>query len=614
GTLLASYLAAAAEIVVLAEALSAFHAVGRAGFLLGEAVLLGGAAWVWLRRGRPVPARPELSRRALRRHPVVAGLGLVVVAAIVFEAVVGVIAPPNNWDSMTYHLSRAAAWYQSGAVEYHPAASARENVFPPNAEIQILYSLVFLGRDTLAALPQLVAQLALLVGIFGIGRRLGFDRPAALFGALLFATLSQVALQSTTTQNDLVVTAAVVAAAYFILGRSRVDLALAGLAVGLALGTKLTAVFALPVLALLALATLPRRRLVALAAAAAVSFAALGSWVYAANVIHTGHPLGNSPEVEQNAAVLTVPGTFSTGARVLWRFVDLSGWDADVRVLMTLHDAGRFVFDGLGIDQAARESTLTPFFLIPNTRAHEDISFFGPLGALLVVPLGAAFLLGGALRRVPRERWVLALALPLFLAELALVYRYNEWVGRFMLIPVALTLPLAAWLYRWRVVAAGAAAVGALFLPLTELHNRAKPVPASFAMSRPEAQSKSRPDMAAALQLVARAVPEDAAVGYSLHPDGYVYPLYGERLARRLVRLSAARALEDARRRGLEWAVVDRTAVNRAPGWQGVWANGWTVLARAGSPAARRLTSAAAELEGRRVSGATLTFAKVDPL
>ena len=57
-----------------------------------------------------------------------------------------------------------------------------------------------------------------------------------------------------TTQNDLVVAALAAAAAFFVLGPTRSDVALAGLALGLALGTKPTAALALPALALLALA------------------------------------------------------------------------------------------------------------------------------------------------------------------------------------------------------------------------------------------------------------------------------------------------------------------------------------------------------------------------
>src|SRR5581483_3185660 len=123
-----------------------------------------------------------------------------------------------NWDALTYHLSRAAAWHQNGSLGFFPAHTPRENFLPANAEIQILYTMVFTHGDRLAALPQLAAQLALLVAIFGIARRLGFARANAAFASLLFATLSEVVLEATTAQNDLVVTAYVLVAAYFLLG------------------------------------------------------------------------------------------------------------------------------------------------------------------------------------------------------------------------------------------------------------------------------------------------------------------------------------------------------------------------------------------------------------
>src|SRR4051812_6267082 len=81
-TLLAAYLAASAEVVLLAEALSPFHAIGRPGLLAGELVLAAGAVWWWRRAGSP---RPELPRVRLRAHPLLLALGLVVLAALVFE-------------------------------------------------------------------------------------------------------------------------------------------------------------------------------------------------------------------------------------------------------------------------------------------------------------------------------------------------------------------------------------------------------------------------------------------------------------------------------------------------------------------------------------------------
>lgn len=285
--LLGSYLLAWTEIVTLAELLSFGDAVDRRSFLAAQAILTVAAAATWLAANRPLPPWPQVERQALARHKVVVFLLAAAVAATAYQLFIVLATPPNNWDSMVYHLPRAAAWYQRGAVEYYPAHNPIENAYPGNAEIGILYTFVFLGRDAVAAAIQLLAEVSLVVSIYGTARRLGGARGAAAFAALLFPTLSEVALQSVTTQNDLVVASFVAAAAYFLVGRGHAELLPAGLAIGLAVGTKLTALFALPLLVLLALAAVPRRRLPALAAYALVGITLVGAQSYVRNLVET---------------------------------------------------------------------------------------------------------------------------------------------------------------------------------------------------------------------------------------------------------------------------------------------------------------------------------------
>lgn len=109
GFALAAYLFAWTELVLLGEALSAVRSVGRVGYAAGEALLLVAALAAWRLRGRPRPPRPVLPVGALRRHPLLVALAVAVCAAFAYQAFIVVETPPNNFDSMTYHLSRAAA-------------------------------------------------------------------------------------------------------------------------------------------------------------------------------------------------------------------------------------------------------------------------------------------------------------------------------------------------------------------------------------------------------------------------------------------------------------------------------------------------------------------------
>ena len=503
--LLAAYLIGSAELVLLGEALSLVGAVGATGYAVGQALLLAASLWVWQRRGTPrPPPLPSIDLRAeIRRHPILAALGLIVGGAIVYQLFIAIAIPPNNWDSMSYHLPRAAEWLQRARIEYVPhAPTERINALQPNGELAILWTLAFLGRDTAAALPQWFAELALLVGIYAIARRIGFDRSGSLFAALLSATLTQVALQSVTTQNDLLSASFVVAAAALVIRGSRAEVLLAGLALALALGTKLTAAYAIPVLLGLAVATLPRRRVAECAAAAVGAFAIVGAYGYVLNIVETGRPLGDSSATEPyRPAQVTWAGTESTVARIGFRFFDLSGLHSKAFVANSIESAGRTAFDTLGIAPNPPETSVEPpFDFAVGQSSSEDISYFGPLGVLLVLPLSLGFTVVTIARRERWERLALAVALPLTVLEIALTYRYNLWLGRFLITPVMLTMPLAAVLYRQRALAAVGALIGAVTLVAAHAYNVAKPTgldgtrPA-WSLTRSEAQALTRPDI-----------------------------------------------------------------------------------------------------------------------
>ena len=184
------------------------------------------------------------------RDPLVAILGVAVLGGLAYVAALIVGTAPNDYDALWYHLARAAFWKQQHAIAYIPDANdARLNGFPPNAEIADSFTMILARTERFVGFVQLSALVAATIAIGGIARRIGLSVRQALFGALLFATLPVVVLQSATALNDLVFAAFLVCSAYFLFTWTRVSLALAALALGLAIGTKITALLGLPLLA-----------------------------------------------------------------------------------------------------------------------------------------------------------------------------------------------------------------------------------------------------------------------------------------------------------------------------------------------------------------------------
>jgi len=547
-----------AEVVAAAEILSLAHALRPLGYALVEAVALALALGAWRRSGRP---RPPLPPR-LPVSPLLAALALVVVAGCAYELFLLTTTPPNNWDSMHYHLARVAAWHAHRSLDYFPTHNAIENVYPPNAELLVLWTVTFLGRDLLAALPQFVAALATSASVFAIARRLGYDSRCSAFSALLFPTLTIVALESVTTQNDLVEASFVAAAAALALGRTRVETVLAGVALGLAAGTKLTFLYALPPLVAIGLAALPRRRLAELCAAAIAGFALLGMYGYLQNLVETGRPQGKAQEVSSLPPQVTLAGTASSVARTAYRLVDLSGFHPPGALTSHIAGAAKRVFETLHIPPNPPASTTIgtfEFAYAPNDAASEDSSAFGPLGFLLLVPLSLGFLVAWALRRAARTRAAFALALPLYLLALALGTRWNLYVDRFLVTPAALTLPLAPAVLRRAGVRAAVLLVAAATLALALAYDASKPA-GLWNRSRADAQAVRWPELRPVLEAVQKRVPARARLGVDLAAGDWEYPLWGPRLSRTLVWLPQQPP------DGLDWVVLGSHVAARPHG------------------------------------------------
>jgi hypothetical protein len=610
---LSAYILLVAETTVLTTALSPLRAVTRLWLIVGEAVLLLIALALWFARRRPTLPRPDLHWRAVR-DPGVALLAVAVIASCLYELLLVVSAPPNNWDSLTYHLARAAAWAQHGGVYWIPnPPTDRMNEFQPLAEQQILMLFVATGRSALFALPQFVAGCAAALGVYAVARRLGNPARAAAFAALLFASFPLVALEATTGQNDLVAASLPIVAAALILGGSRQELALSGLALGLAPGVKLTTAFVLPIPLVLALLK-GRSTFIRTAVWAVASFIALGAWGFVLNVVHTGHLLGHGSGRLAQQASPSFTGTPTTIFRIVYGFFDLSGLDLGLVTALAALGlvAGAAAFGaqrGRGqnsraalVSGAAVAAVLALPRLIPviahgvhavanaihlpgdaaattggqfswgiDFGVHEDFSSFGAVAGLLLL----AVTLHQLVNRADRRRQALAAALPLFILLLALTSKYNPWLSRFLLVPVALGAPLLASVSRRRVLSLTIASVVVLQLVLVHVHNELKPLAGAHTLPWSATQADAirrtfRPEFGTVYRRLRR-VPDDSCVGAVVDGDDPSFLLYGSNLSRHVVYLPRNRTPAAARDDGIVRVVLGTdTAVASsfvAAGW-----------------------------------------------
>jgi hypothetical protein len=629
GFVLAVYILATAEIVAVSLALSTVRGLTRPALLAVVVVVFALALCAWWWSDRPRPRLAPLGhalRDALDDRAVVA-LAALAVAVHLYLLAVALAFPQSLPDTLLYHLPRAALWKQQHAVAYVlDAPDVRINAFPPVAEIESMASMVLSDGDRYVGLVQILALAAACIAIVGIARRLGLSRAAALFGALAFATFTLVALQTPTALTDLVVASLLIVCAYFALGSSRAELGLCATALALGIGTKGTAVFALPVLAAFALASQPRSRWWSLAGAGGAGVAA-GSFWFVLNLVETGDPRGG----------FTLPGIEPVFERIRLSFVDLfelsdaeaTGWLASPlwglgavavgsAVGAALAVRGRRRAGGVALTVGVLAFFAAPLIVTwaqvadrvlaharsvlglgsgPTSRLPQGFiespmhSSYGLSFVVLLVGAGVLVVDDVRRRRLPVAALVALAGVPTSVLLTALTLAYDPQRMRFVAFSVALAATVFGTALRVRPLVWTSVSLTAVTLAFSVAYFVPRPAGlALFSANRtPDrtarwfVQAESGNGDLDAFRFLADRIPPAATIALDVAPNTYVYPAWDAELRRTVLFVPAGGQVpEDA-----EWLAVGPSRPTNAGrlaagGWrlQLASSGGWRIFRR----------------------------------
>ncbi len=354
-------------------------------------------------------------------------------------------APPANWDSMTYNLARVLIMMRENTIAPHHYNTFRQLSFSPGFDL-LHWDFLRYGTDRGIAVFSLLAYATITAGTFALARRHG-GAAFALRVALVVASLKLLPLEATSTKNDIGAAAMAVAcllgAARFLDRPGPGTLGFLLLCAGYGLSTKSHfALFGAPFLVLV-LAARRRELRQALAAARAAApgrLAALAIGLCAAyalclgsqwiNLARFGNPFGPARAVSLHENADGLSGAAANGLRYALDVLDVPGqWWATTR--RGLH--ARLFGPGKGPGATmAFQATFAP-----GDTLREDASWFGPLGALLVLPC----VLAGAFRRRDRLCQATALALLVFFGLVCWKITWFSYNNRFFTLFFAASAP-----------------------------------------------------------------------------------------------------------------------------------------------------------------------------
>ena len=116
--------------------------------------------------------RPFLISLPVFSKFLLAGVAIIVI----LTGLTALIAPPNNWDSMTYHMSRVMHWIQNQSVSHYPTHILRQLHSNPWSEFAITHFQILTDGDYLANSVQWFSMVGCILGVTLIAEKFGANR------------------------------------------------------------------------------------------------------------------------------------------------------------------------------------------------------------------------------------------------------------------------------------------------------------------------------------------------------------------------------------------------------------------------------------------------------
>lgn len=340
------------------------------------AVLLVALFCVGRRRGLRATIkslRPRLPAQGLARAALAA-----LAIALVITGLVAVVAPPQTYDSLTYHMSRVAHWAQNRSVAPYPTGIERQMTMSPYAEFAVLQLYLLLPGDQLVNLIAWGAFLGCAVAASLIARRLGGGPLHQWMAAVFVMTTPMAIVQASSTMTDIVLAFWLMCAAAELAPRAdgrqtRGRWVFVGLAAGLAILTKPVAFPYLLPLATWAVILLRResvRIVTGAVAVAVVAVAVLNAGYFARNQTLYGTPLGPRELIEGQRNQLFTPAALVSNVVRNMGLHAGTPFDLANRAI----EKAVVVFHNLiGADRGDPRTTLGGTFEVGEFTTHEDL-------------------------------------------------------------------------------------------------------------------------------------------------------------------------------------------------------------------------------------------------
>ena len=458
----------AAQIILTFEFLSLLKAIDLYNVLKVNAAIFLFALVFWNIKNKPKLKTTEFElsfekiKTELKKDKILFALSIFFLGSLIVSFFLAAYAPVNLWDSMTYHTARVAFWIQNKSLDHFETSSIRQVMFPPNAEIFYLWPLVFIKKDFLAGMVQFISFCGSLWVLTSFLTYIKISKKRILWAVFIFASLPEIILQASSTQNDLVLGFFLFASLYlFIYGvreKEKLSLIMSAMAIGISMGIKGSVFMFLPILGIIYTIISVRsekkqfyRPLLLCGSWTVLFFLLLSSYNYILNYQEFHNPLGLESYMDfYMPPDKSIKSFIANIIRYNLAFIDFTGFEAAKILSLPFLFLKNMLFGIFSLSE--NQGLLYMDINLLNTKIHENFATYGPIGFLIFIPLVVRNGLKGIFSKTDKIRTIALFALiPLiFIPILATLLGFTLWNMRYFTTAMVLSAPLFALSYSYK--------------------------------------------------------------------------------------------------------------------------------------------------------------------
>ncbi|MBR1907484.1 hypothetical protein IJ818_00930 [bacterium] len=452
-----------AQIILTFELLSLFSAINVWNVLGINLLFWIGSLLCWLKRGKPL-FLPEIGS-FFRKYFNICKLdkSFIVLGICFFIFISGAlflnfVMPITNADAVDYHVSRSMFYILNGSLNHFDTADLRLLAFPFNSEIIYSWILLLLKKEAFLGFLSFFGYCLSIASVYKMMKLLGFSSRKVLWAIFVVSSLASVIVQVSSTETDILISSLILASIVLFWisfkENSFVNLFFASLSYAIAVGTKTTAIVAIPavifIMGFICFKNKNYKNFGYFSLFFVLNFLIFSSYSYILNFVDFGNFMGTKASFVAHKNFFGIRGMIANFIRHLFLFIDFSGFKWGEYIGKNILDLKLSILSFLHLSDIPDGIYNNPIstYTFNGTLIEPHMSF-GILGFLIVIPCMIYSIVVSFFSKNFKQKFpaVLSISFIVFILTLSYLISFMNFNCRFLAMFVMIVSPIFVYSY-----------------------------------------------------------------------------------------------------------------------------------------------------------------------